>query len=318
MLYFTDDHITLHHGDSLEVMRGLESGSVDCVMTSPPYYALRDYGSDGQYGLEETAELYVETMRKLFNETRRVLADDGTFWLNLGDSYGDKKNLQGIPWKVAFALQDDGWILRNGIIWHKTNAMPESVTDRFSTRYEMLFLFSKRQRYWFDLDPLREKLLHPDAADGSRIFGGINKAPLLDVGSAERRTGNAYVKKKPSRGTTPWTANANNLPGVSPQQVNFDNHPDGKNPGDVWTISHESYSGAHFAVFPQELVRRCILAGCKPEGTVLDPFSGSGTTGLVANRHGRKYVGIDISKDYLHLSLTTRLQQQMLDFGELP
>lgn len=314
--YYEDEQITLHHGDSLEVARTLAAGSVDCIVTSPPYYGLRDYGSEGQYGLEETPAAYVETMRALFSELRRTLAEDGTLWLNIGDSYSSGKggrqgksgqradrgytaeglgakadlpgkNLLGIPWRTAFALQDDGWILRNAIVWHKPNAMPESVTDRLSCRYEPFFLFSKSQKYTFDLDPIREALTRPDAADGSRVFGGKNKAGALQTGSSERRTGQAYVTDS-SRG---------------------------KNPGDMWSINTQPFPGAHSAVMPQELARRAIVAGCKPGGTVLDPFSGSGTTGLVAQNNGRKYVGIDISADYLKLSLETRLMNAALDFG---
>jgi site-specific DNA-methyltransferase (cytosine-N4-specific) len=198
-VYYRDDQITLHHGDALDVAYEMSSGSVDCIVTSPPYYGLRDYGTEGQYGLEASPAEYVERMRVLFGELRRVLADDGTLWLNLGDSYSSsppgktkyadrsttlsskhhspataamresvrtanidrskflpEKNLLGVPWRVAFALQDDGWILRNAIIWNKPNAMPESARDRLSSRYEHVFLFAKQQRYWFDLDPIRE------------------------------------------------------------------------------------------------------------------------------------------------------------------
>ena len=186
--YYSDDQVTLHHGDALEVARSMESGSVDCIVTSPPYFGLRDYGEPGQYGLEESPAKYVETMRALFAELRRILADDGTLWLNLGDSYysgkgspsqpdvknearrpperildrpgaqwSRPKNLLGIPWRVAFALQDDGWILRNDIIWSKPNAMPESVTDRLAGKHEHLFMFSRTRRYHFDLDSIREE-----------------------------------------------------------------------------------------------------------------------------------------------------------------
>jgi site-specific DNA-methyltransferase (cytosine-N4-specific) len=328
-VYYQDESVTLYHGDSLDVARTLPDGSADCIVTSPPYFGLRDYGTEGQYGLEASPAEYVETMRSLFNELRRVLADDGTFWLNLGDSYASggqsrtlgrndagrdiggrggntigsgnpgkqgsvaitqgmpQKNLLGIPWRVAFALQDDGWILRNSIIWAKPNAMPESVTDRLSTRHENLFMFAKSRKYWFDLDPIREELAYPDATDGSRVFGGKNKGAELQTGSSARRAGmNTYTGSGK-----------------------------GKNPGDVWSIPTQPYPGAHFAVFPQELARRCIVAGCKPGGTVLDPFSGSGTTGLVAQNNGRRYIGIDISAEYLDLSLKTRLQNATLDLG---
>lgn len=271
--YYRDDEVTLLLGDSLEALRTLPAGSVDCIVTSPPYYGLRDYGTPGQYGLEESPAAYVETMRALFAEARRVLADDGTLWLNLGDSYvcspkgsesksdgldgrsnhattragsGGKngggleaKQLIGIPWRTAFALQDDGWILRNEIVWHKPNAMPEPVRDRLSTRHEHLFMFSKSPRYWFDLDPIRE----------------------------------------------PTTANTR-----------------GRNPGDVWSITTRPYPAAHFAVFPIDLPLRCIKAGCRPGGTVLDPFSGSGTTGAAARELGRKYVGVDLNPAYHDLA----------------
>lgn len=296
-LYYQDDHVTLYHGDALEQARALPDGSVDCIVTSPPYFGLRDYGVDGQYGLEKTPAEYVETMRVLFAELRRLLADDGTLWLNIGDSYSNdskrggipEKNLLGVPWRVAFALQDDGWILRNDIIWHKRNAMPEPVSDRLSARHEHMFMLTKSPRYWFDLDPIREQLKHPDAGDGSRVFGGKNKAVALKTGSSERRTGRAYVTD-PARG---------------------------KNPGDMWSINTQPFPGAHFAVFPQELARRAIVAGCKPGGTVLDPFSGSGTTGLVAQNNGRRYIGIDISAEYLDLSLKTRLENGVLDLEGL-
>lgn len=318
--YYADDSVTLYHGDALNVAHALPDGSVDSCVTSPPYFGLRDYGEVGQYGLEASPAEYVETMRALFAEVRRVLADDGTLWLNLGDSYsaggqgnGGKhatigslrqgatkvpgfapKNLLGIPWRVAFALQENGWILRNAIVWDKPNAMPESVTDRLSCRYELTFLFSKSQRYWFDLDPIREPLAYPDTV--GHAFGGNSP----EVG---RRRGAKYLPHD-DKGNRPADG-----------QRHLGGHDAGRNPGDVWTISTKPFSEAHFAVMPPELAERCILAGCRPGGTVLDPFSGSGTTGMVAQKHGRKYLGIDLNREYLDLSLRTRLQQAPLDFG---
>jgi len=316
--YYQDDLVTLYHGDALAVCRQLDSGSVDCIVTSPPYFGLRDYGEPGQYGLEASPAEYVETMRALFAELRRVLADDGTLWLNLGDTYSTRvavrpsshqdglqdredlrkdwkrdkgrgltrmptflpeKNLMGIPWRVAFALQDDGWILRNDIIWHKSSGMPESVRDRMGNRHEHMFLFSKSKRYWFDLDPIRE----PHA--------------MTTVAAA-------------SRSRKPYAA-----PGQKPNMKTREMAEGGANPGDVWTLPVQPFPGAHFAVMPTALAERCIQAGCKPDGTVLDPFSGSGTTGLAAARHGRRYVGIDLSREYLDLSLRTRLAEPTLDFG---
>lgn len=306
--YYEDGQLALYHGKSHEILPTLDAGSVDCIVTSPPYFALRDYGVEGQIGAEETPAEFVAALVAVFREARRALADDGTLWLNLGDSYNNTasgqngtastgitrgrhdrmagrrttllapmpvKNLIGIPWRVAFALQDDGWILRNEIIWHKPNAMPESVTDRLSNRHEHLFMFSKKPRYWFDLDPIREPHASEPGREGENFMRG-QKA----------------------------------IRPVGPNSGNYSEG--GRNPGDVWTIATQPFAEAHFATFPPALPERCIQAGCKPGGTVLDPFSGSGTTGLAAARHGRRYVGIDLNRDYLDLSLRTRLAQPSL------
>jgi site-specific DNA-methyltransferase (cytosine-N4-specific) len=325
--YYADESVTLYHGDSLAVLREMPDQSVDCCVTSPPYFGLRDYGEEGQYGLEASPAEYVETMRALFAEVRRVLADDGTLWLNLGDSYANgggsgapspsstlwgnghrgggpkmhapamttpkradglpAKNLLGIPWRTAFALQDDGWTLRNDIIWSKPNAMPESVTDRLSTRHEHLFMFSKSPRYWFDLDPIRE----------AHVTGDRPLTPHTNTpGQWAKGTGMTRHRH------------------AGPEGVGRNDS--GRNPGDVWAVATQPFAAAHFAVMPSELARRAVVAGCKPGGVVLDPFSGSGTTGLVAGRTGRRYVGIDLNRDYLDLSLRTRLAQtSILDIG---
>ena len=320
--YYADDAVTLWHGDALDVARTLPDGSAGCIVTSPPYYGLRDYGTPGQYGMEPTPAAYVESLRALFHELRRVLADDGTLWLNLGDSYvggggyapnapsslaklslssragglisgGIKassagvpaKNLLGIPWRVAFALQADGWILRNDVIWTKPNGMPESVTDRLRNRHEHLFLLTQSPRYWFDLDAIR--VPHTSGAPLHRPDTGDE---------AERWVNPSSVKNTNRTGTQ-------------------GRHEQGKNPGDVWEIATTPFPGAHFATFPHELPRRCILSGCKPGAAVLDPFSGSGTTGHAAELLGRRYVGIDVSAEYLDLSLRTRLAQGVLDIG---
>ncbi|MGW5317780.1 DNA-methyltransferase [Nocardia thailandica] len=321
-LYYSDSSIALHQGDALAVARELPDTAVDCILTSPPYYGLRDYGVPGQYGTEQSPEEYVETLRKLFAELRRVLSDDGTLWLNLGDSYSaaasgpagtssamrdrrvlaeqaktrktasvPPKNLMGIPWQVAFALQADGWILRNALVWHKPNAMPESITDRLSSRYEMVFLLSKSPRYWFDLDPIRE--------------------PTVTRRSAPQRQPTSSARPDPAvRGKASGF-------GLMPTGTQHRaQHPLGRNPGDVWTISTQPFAEAHFAVMALELAERCVQSGCKPEGTVLDPFSGSGTSGLAAERHGRKFIGVDLNPAFLELSLRTRLRQRTLDFGE--
>lgn len=300
--YFKSKRVVLYHGDTLAVAQRLPSNYVNCIVTSPPYFGLRDYGTEGQYGLESSPAEYVERLRTLFSELRRVLADDGTLWLNIGDSYANDakwggstggkhsaklhggtkigrakrttgipaKNLIGIPWRIAFALQDDGWILRNAIIWHKPNAMPESVTDRLSKRYEHLFLFSKSQKYYFYLDGIREK--HQAAIAGKKGPGGGGVGGM-SVGLGA--TGESHLYGNPK----------------------------GKNPGDVWAINTQPFPEAHFATYPQELPRRCVKAGCPEGGIVLDPFHGSGTTGLVATELGRRYIGVDINSKYLDMSL---------------
>jgi site-specific DNA-methyltransferase (cytosine-N4-specific) len=331
-LYYQDDAVTLHHGDCSDVLRTLDPGSVNCCVTSPPYFGLRDYGIDGQYGLEASPAEYVETMRALFAEVRRVLADDGTLWLNLGDSYnswpsGDRnsdfnarwgnspgnrkqesarpsrrpsrpdptmhaKNLLGIPWRVALALQADGWILRSENIWSKRNCMPEPVGDRTSRAHEQLFMFSKSARYWYDADAIRDQS-EPDQEAHNERYAKV------------------YAAHTNRAATTGQPGNVNN--------VGIHSRPGkpGRNARSVWTISAQPFPGAHFAVMPTDMAERCIQAGCKPGGTVLDPFSGSGTTGLAAAKHGRRYVGIDLNREYLDLSLKTRLAQSaMLDVEE--
>ena len=325
-IYYQDDAVTLWHGDALATVAALPDASVDCIVTSPPYFGLRDYGADGQYGLESSPAEYVETMRALFAECRRVLADDGTSWLNLGDSYGPNKNLLGIPWRVAFALQDDGWILRNSIIWAKPNGMPETVTDRLSTRHENLFLFSKSRRYWFDLDPIRDE---PLSASNSRPqlvrarqlaaergitdehIAAMRAVGMSDAGKALTTQSGTGKNRQDVQALADEAKSA--LGGYYREFLTTQ----GRNPGDVWTIATQPYPGAHFAVFPYEIPRRCIVAGCKPGGTVLDPFNGSGTTGLAAQNNGRRYIGIDINADYLDLTLKTRLQNGVLDLGAI-
>lgn len=313
--YYADDSVTLHHGHDLEVLHTLPDGSADCVVTSPPYFGLRDYGQDGQRGREPSPAEYAAGLVEVFAEIRRVLASDGTAWLNLGDSYAHRspggtqgsngqrasrtftatgsggasdladKNLLGIPWRVAFALQDDGWTLRNDIIWIKPNAMPESVADRLSGRHEHVFLLSKSRRYWFDLDGIREKAATADRKGDRRSYAP-GSTSSMNNGEHQAMTGS--------------------FAGLPLNES-------GRNPGDVWTIPTAPFPGAHFAVMPLALAERCVLAGCKPGGVVLDPYSGSGTTGLAATRHGRRYVGIDLSAEYLDLSLRTRLHQGVLE-----
>ncbi len=315
---------TLYVGDARAVLSGMPEGSANCIVTSPPYWGKRDYGVAGQYGHEDNPAAYVATMREVFHEARRVLADDGTCWLNLGDSYSASgggatgmhaylgehltthraaglhaKNLLGLPWRVAFALQDDGWLVRNAIVWHKPNAMPESVRDRLSCRHELVFLLAKAPGYWFDLDPIREPhktvKRHEPLTTGhqrTRPPGhppGRTRPPKYGPDTPEVTTARRYGGRRHSRG-----------------------HPNGRNPGDVWSIPTRPYRGPHFAAYPIDLPLRCIAAGCKPGGTVLDPFTGSGTTGLAAIQLGRRFTGIDLSSEFARLA-AERIARAMAD-----
>jgi len=314
---------SLYVGDARAVLAGMPDQSANCIVTSPPYWGKRDYGVAGQYGHEDTPAAYVDTMREVFAEARRVLADDGTCWLNLGDSYSASgggatgmhaylgehitthratglcsKNLLGLPWRVAFALQEDGWILRNAIIWHKPNAMPESVRDRLNCRHELLFLLAKSPAYWFDLDPIREphKTVHhrePGATRGRTHppskTDSCTRPPKYGPGTPQVTASSRYSGSRHRRG-----------------------HPNGRNPGDVWSIPTRPYNGPHFAAYPIDLPLRCIAAGCKPGGTVLDPFAGSGTTGLAAIQLYRRFTGIDLSPDFARLA-AGRLVQAVAD-----
>ncbi|WP_432832974.1 DNA-methyltransferase [Dactylosporangium sp. CA-092794] len=350
--------VTLYLGDAADVLAAMPDSSVDAVVTSPPFWSLRDYGtgawvggdggcghrpparsrvdgavcprcgavwSDPQYGLEATVEQYVARLVGVFDQVRRVLSPTGTCWLNLGDSYsgGSKraydtasgiaatrrlpsgrngsqlpaKNLIGVPWRVAFALQSSGWWLRNAVIWAKSNPMPESVTDRLSATYELLFLLTTSQRYHFDLDPVRLPLKRPEAADGSRVFGGARKGTTGGVGATARRRGGRYGGKYNAEHTAvePGAGRGNLVPLGHAHSAA---HPKGRNPGDVRTIATRPYRGAHVAPFPLDLPLRAIAAGCPPGGVVLDPFSGAGTTGLAAVQLGRRYVGVDIAAGF--------------------
>src|SRR5690606_2185635 len=269
-------------GDVIETLRTLPAGFIHTCVTSPPYWGLRDYGVPGQIGLEATPEEYVEKMVEVFREVRRVLRDDGTLWLNLGDSYASKpcggighnakvrntkkaiqksagvpaglkpKDLVGIPWRVAFALQADGWYLRSDIIWHKPNAMPESVKDRPTKAHEYIFLLSKSPRYYYDADAIREPLSAATVSDFKRRKNLNNKGTHGGVRADLARNRADYIPK------------------------------DGKrNKRTIWSVNTRAFKGAHFAVFPPDLIEPCILAGSPPGGIVLDPFFGSGTTGVV-------------------------------------
>ncbi|WP_144834073.1 site-specific DNA-methyltransferase [Microbacterium sp. BH-3-3-3] len=311
-VHYSDNLITLHHGHALDVAKTLPTASVQTIVTSPPYFGLRDYGQDGQIGAEETVDEYVSALVALFAELRRVLADDGTLWLNLGDSYSGRadaaaaatfrrdravamtgrkntssglgvKQMLGVPWRVAFALQADGWILRSEIIWAKPNPMPESVTDRPTKSHEHLFLLAKSPRYVYDAEAIQE----PDAGQDHARSVLSGQASLEPSGGLMSAHGG--LRKASGR------------------------NGEGRNKRDVWTVPTTPFPESHFAVYPPELIRPCIIAGSRRGDTVLDPFSGSGTTGMVATQEGRRFVGIDLSADYLDLSLRTRFQQPVLD-----
>jgi site-specific DNA-methyltransferase (cytosine-N4-specific) len=349
--YYRDEQVTLWLGDALDVLRGLPDESVDCVVTSPPYYGLRDYGVDGQYGLEATPAAYVETMRQVFAECRRVLTKDGTCWINLGDSYVSPggqtdttaasrlkgrpsvrlngrppranaeiapKNLLMIPARVALALQDDGWILRNDVIWHKPNAMPESVTDRLATRYEHLFLLARSPRYRFDLDAIREPSQRPASGKSwsERKSAGAPKRHGL-AGAAAAKDRDFAVSDGGRNPGDVWDGGPGERQPETDYRLGRDHdavNSAGRNPGDLWSVTTKPYAEAHFAVMPIDIAVRCVKAGCKPGGTVLDPFSGSGTTGEAARRLGRRYLGIDLKAAYHDLAIK-RYAQGVLDLS---
>ena len=308
--------IDIYAGDCLDSLKQLKDQSVHTCITSPPYFALRDYGVEGQLGLEETPKEFVDNLVNVFKEVKRVLRNDGTAWLNIGDSYGAQngkgfntnanvgstnratemqkkygdisshstikertglppKSLLGMPWRVAFAMQDDGWILRQDIIWHKPNPMPESVKDRCTKAHEYIFLFSKSPKYYFDNEAIKEESVtvnskgergKPNSAknegksvegiDGFDVRGGFK-----DMGAYEKR-----------------------------------------NKRSVWTVNTKPFTEAHFATFPMDLIDPCVLAGCPESGTVLDPFAGSGTTGIVAVGHNRNAVLLELNEDYIKLA----------------
>ncbi len=296
-------------GDCREVLRTLADGSVQCCVTSPPYFGLRDYGVDGQIGLEQTPEAFVAELVAVFREVRRVLRDDGTLWLNLGDSYaggntggkwregsaradgevrGDgaasrrnrngtgavdgvkQKDLIGIPWRVAFALQADGWYLRQDIIWSKPNPMPESVRDRCTKAHEYLFLLSKSARYYYDAQAIAEP--------------AINAGRVVEYDGTQKNCEAAQDERMRTRVAGDRTVG------------------DTRNRRSVWEVATQPFSEAHFATFPPALIEPCILAGSPVGGTVLDPFGGAGTTGLVADRLQRDAILIELNPQYAEMA----------------
>ena len=362
--------VTIHTGDCREVLKTLADCSVNCCVTSPPYWGLRDYGHAGQIGQEKSPEEFVAALVGVFREVRRVLADDGTLWLNLGDSYanytkwggstGGKhaagchgeplgrgkrdtglkgKDLVGIPWRVAFALQADGWWLRQDIIWSKPNPMPESVTDRCTKSHEYIFLLSKAARYYYDAEAIAEAaetndLRRPYGSKGAwdldgrpeeqkhggelRAVGRGGKNAFrgqghfrdgengpanregrdmknVGVGRASGNVSHKYVAEYDGSDTEEHGTKAGML------KISGTAYPT-RNKRSVWTVTTKPYREAHFATFPPDLITPCILAGSRVGGTVLDPFGGSGTTGEVAEAHGRHSVLIELNPAYVKLS----------------
>ncbi len=328
---------TIHHTDALTLLRGLPSDSINSIVTSPPYFGLRDYGMPNQIGLEKSPAEYVAKMVELFREARRVLKSDGTFWLNLGDSYNGSgkgayhtdpnamqrtnkgslldrptnvdglapKNLLMIPARVAIALQDDGWYLRSEIIWHKPNAMPESAKDRPTKAHEMVYLLTKSPTYWYDWEAIREPIAE---STGPRMLRGVSDhhknidgAPGQTPHSMNRPRGN----RNAFRGGGAYTNNQafDNSAGI-PNAVQGN---DGllhthRNKRTVWTIPTRPFSEAHFATFPPDLIEPMIKAGCPFGGIVLDPFMGSGTTAMVARELGRHYIGSELNPVYIEIA----------------
>ena len=265
--------------DALSALRTLPTSSFDMVVTSPPYYAQRDYGVKEQIGGENTPEEYIEKLVAVFRELRLKLKDSGTLWLNLGDKYLNGAML-GMPWRVALALVADGWILRSDVIWHKPNAMPSSVKTRPTTDHEYLFMFSKGKDYYYDADAIREP--HVTFSEASKMRGGRN-----------------HLGK---RGGTPEEGKNSGNSNLHTGRWDQAFHPLGRNKRTVWSVSLGKFREAHFAVFPEKLIEPCILAACPPGGVVMDPFFGSGTAGIVALNNGRKFVGIELNPEYCELA----------------
>lgn len=293
-------------GDALSVLKTLPDSYVQCVVTSPPYYCLRSYLPDDhpdkhlEIGLEETPQEFVANLVGVFREVRRVLRSDGVLWVNIGDTYANDqkwggktsgkhvnavkgtfprakrytglpgKNLIGIPWRLAFALQDDGWILRSDIIWDKTNCMPESVTDRCTRSHEYIFMLTKNDHYYYNQDAIREPhVTASNVRDRGKEGKWASGALLTPIGEGLRE----------------W------------------NHPNGRNKRDVWAINTSPFPEAHFAVMPPKLVEPCVLAASKPGDIILDPFAGAGTVPLVALQHSRNYLGIELNPEYIKLTM---------------
>lgn len=308
-MIFIDYINKIINGESLSVLKELPNNTFYTCITSPPYYGLRDYGVDGQIGLEETPEKYIIKLVEIFCEIKRILKDDGTLWVNIGDSYcgggrgcdtpkqktnrgtenmphstiPDKmksKDLMGIPWMLAFALRNDGWYLRQDIIWAKPNPMPESVKDRCTKSHEYIFMLSKSKNYYYDNEAIKEPCVNGD--------------PTSPRGSKGCDTKNSGLRKQDAINKRRYT-------GFNERYQNEEKR-EYRNKRDVWTITPKPLREAHFATFPPDLIEPCILAGCPAGGLVIDPFMGSGTTGIVAKQLNRNFTGIEINTTYCDMA----------------
>lgn len=328
----------IYNEDCLTGLKKLPDNCIDCCVTSPPYFGLRDYGCDGQIGLEKSPVEYIDRLTEVFAEVFRVLKPEGTLWLNLGDSYAGSgkgaanypenalkykqgsnrgsvgnrtgykyvtvckdKDLIGIPWMAAFALRDRiGYYLRNDIIWAKPNAMPESVKDRLTKSHEYIFLMSKSSRYYFDHEAIQEIATGYDGRKDT-VFKGSKKyiIPVMPHGKRQIRAAGGYqrwrFKNLQEDGQAPNTMHLIRAYGLPDKQYPV------RNKRDVWSVSTKPDRNAHFAVYPEELIRPCILAGCPKDGIVLDPFMGSGTTASVARKYGRKFIGFELNPEYIKI-----------------
>lgn len=302
------------NSDALSALYGIKDSTIDMCLTSPPYWGLRDYGHPGQIGLENTAELYIEKMTEIFHEVKRVLKKTGTLWLNIGDTYSgsgkgsgdnrpdpkfktggrertlkpDRSNtlpvkcLCMIPERLAWSLIQDGWILRNKIIWRKLNHMPSSVKDRLTNSHEFIYLFSQNKKYYFDLDSIREP--HK-----------FNRWSMSNVTGSQKA-------KEAAPGQTQHSWQRKGHSGYFDGAGNLMVHPLGKNPGDIFSVNTQPFPEAHFAVFPEKLIEKPIKAGCPKNGIVIDPFCGAGTVGVVAKEQGKKFIGIEINPEYCKMA----------------
>ena len=329
-------------GDALDILKTFPDECINCCVTSPPYFGLRDYGVEGQIGLEETVEDYILRLLEVFREVHRVLKSDGTLWINIGDSYAGSgkgssnypdnahnylqgtnkgmlahklktypqsgikaKDLMGIPWMLALALRNDGWYLRQDIIWQKPNPMPESVRDRCTKSHEYIFLLSKSRRYYFDYERIKEPCVGFDKTSPRGSKGTLTP-------NSGRRKGNA----KTFRGGGVYTNNKsfmNSYPAERNSHGNKENPTGLRNKRSIWTVATQGLKGlgeTHFATFPEKLIEPCILAGCPEGGIVLDPFAGSGTTGIVAIKNNRYYIMIDLNEHYCELQRTRILEEE--------